>query len=34
MMMMIKKNLLRVPFVFLDRNVINVCIAAVCYGRF
>ena len=31
---MIKKNSLHAPFVFLDRNVINVCISAVCSDRF
>ena len=33
-MMMIKKNILHVPFEFLDRNVISVCISAVCLDRF
>ena len=33
-LMMIKKNILHAPFVFLDRNVINVCISAVCSDRF
>jgi len=32
--MMIKTNILHVPFVFLDRNVINVCISAVCSDHF
>ena len=31
---MIKKNIVSVPFVFLNRNDINVCIsAAVCSNR-
>jgi len=33
-LMMIKKNILHAPFVFLDRNVINVWISAVCSDRF
>ena len=33
-LMMIKKNILHALFVFLDRNVINVCISAVCSDRF
>ena len=33
-LMIIKKNILHVPFVFLDRNVINVCISAVCSDHF
>jgi len=30
---MIKKNIVSVPFVFLIRNAINVCISAVCSNR-
>jgi len=33
-LMMIKKNIVVVPFMFLDSNDINVCISAVCSGRF
>ena len=33
-LIMIKKNIVRVPFVFLDSNDINVCISAVCSDRF
>jgi len=32
-LMMIKKNIVPVPFVFLNRNDINVCISAVCSNR-
>ena len=30
---MIKKNIVSFPFVFLNRNDINVCISAVCFNR-
>jgi len=30
---MIKKNIVSVPFVFLNTNDINVCISAVCSNR-
>jgi len=30
---MIKKNIFSVPFVFSNRNDINVCISAVCSNR-
>jgi len=33
-LMMIKKNIVFVPFMFSDSNDINVCISAVCSGRF
>ena len=32
-LMMIKKNIVYVPFVFLNRNNINVCIFVVCSHR-
>jgi len=32
-LMMIKKNIVPVSFVFLDMNDINVCISAVCSNR-
>jgi len=32
-LMIIKKNIVSVPFVFLNRNDINVCISAVCSNR-
>ena len=32
-LMMIKKNTVFLPFVFLNRNDINVCISAVCSSR-
>jgi len=33
-LMMLKKNIVSVPFVFLNRNDINVCISAICSNRF
>ena len=32
--MIIKKNIVYVPFVVLDTNDINVCTSAVCSDRF
>jgi len=31
---MIKKHIVYVPFVFLNRDDINVCISAVCSDRY